>query len=58
MSYSIDPIIIYKIPLKPDMLMMKPTLTGMSLSNNPRNDYELPKPDKKMLKEVRKRNKL
>jgi hypothetical protein len=50
--------VIYRIPLKPDMLMMKPTLSGMCLSHNPRNDYEIPKPDKKLLKEVRKRNKL
>jgi hypothetical protein len=52
-----EEIVIYRIALKPDMLMMKPTLTGISLAQ-PRNDYEIPKPDKKLLKEVRKRNKL
>jgi hypothetical protein len=52
-----EEIIIYRIPLKPDMLMMKPTLTGIPLAN-PRNEYRVPKPDPKLLKEIRKRNKL
>jgi hypothetical protein len=43
--------------VKASKLMMPSTLTGISLLQ-PRNEYKIPKPDKEVIKEQKRRNKL